>query len=510
MSDPPEIDPTALALVEPSANPLEPRPEDLRFGRDLDLGRLTPEERTELYFLLERLVGGESLAAFIDRIVPREPLPDHCRVIADVLSAARLRPVRVCIAMPPGSAKTTTLMRGIAWWLSHTPADTCAYVTYSDAQARSKSRIARELSITAGVPVNPEFAGLSEWRTKYGGGLLAAGARGKLMGQRIPGLVIYDDPYKNREQVESEAVRERIWENFREGPITRLEGGSCIVVHTPWSEDDLIARCVRDLGWDLILMPAIAEDDNDRLGRTVGEALWPERYPVKRCDGPCGHSGHLEQIRDEIGEWSFSALYQCRPRPRSGGMFKRKDWQIVDASDVPKTGRIVRGWDLAASTSSDAAYTCGVRMRMAGRRIYIEDVRRIRGTPHQVERLITECAETDGHGCEQSLPQDPGQAGKAQRAHLAKLLHGHRFHFSPETGSKEGRAEPLAAQTEAGNVALVQASWNDPFMSEAASFPIGRYKDQVDGATRAYARLISAAQEPAAISGPEIISILGA
>ena len=90
----------------------------------------------------------------------------------------------------------------------------------------------------------------------------------------------------------------------------------------------------------------------------------------------------------------------------------------------------------------------------------------------------------------QSIPQDPGQAGKAQRAYLAGKLAGAIVRFSPETGSKELRAEPFAAQAQAGNVSLVRGNWNDAFLDEVESFPSGRLKDRVDGASRAFAEMV--------------------
>jgi hypothetical protein len=39
---------------------------------------------------------------------------------------------------------------------------------------------------------------------------------------------------------------------------------------------------------------------------------------------------------------------------------------------------------------------------------------------------------------------------------------------------------------EAGNVLLVRGPWNDAFLDEARSFPVGAHDDQVDAAADAY------------------------
>jgi predicted phage terminase large subunit-like protein len=59
---------------------------------------------------------------------------------------------------------------------------------------------------------------------------------------------------------------------------------------------------------------------------------------------------------------------------------------------------------------------------------------------------------------------------------------------SPESGSKELRAAPLAAQAEAGNVDVLEGEWNEAFFEEANIFPNGT-KDQIDAASRAFNEL---------------------
>ena len=86
-------------------------------------------------------------------------------------------------------------------------------------------------------------------------------------------------------------------------------------------------------------------------------------------------------------------------------------------------------------------------------------------------------------------PQDPGQAGKAQAMNFARKLSGYRVRYTPESGSKVTRAEPYAAQVEAGNVKLLRAPWNTAFIDEHALFPGSDFKDQVDASSRIFNRL---------------------
>jgi predicted phage terminase large subunit-like protein len=84
----------------------------------------------------------------------------------------------------------------------------------------------------------------------------------------------------------------------------------------------------------------------------------------------------------------------------------------------------------------------------------------------------------------QSIPQNPGQAGKSQVLAFAKLLAGHNVHFCLESGDKVTHATPLASQINAGNVLMLKGAWDDAFKEECKLFPSGGYDDQIDGATR--------------------------
>ena len=85
-----------------------------------------------------------------------------------------------------------------------------------------------------------------------------------------------------------------------------------------------------------------------------------------------------------------------------------------------------------------------------------------------------------------SIPQDPGQAGKDQAQSIVRDLAGYNARSSTESGDKATRADPLAAQAEAGNVDVLQGEWNGPFFDELGVFPNGAFDDQVDGASRAF------------------------
>jgi predicted phage terminase large subunit-like protein len=215
-----------------------------------------------------------------------------------------------------------------------------------------------------------------------------------------------------------------------------------------------------------------------------GELAWPERFDAQSV------KDLKTMFRSEGGSYAEDAQLNQRPVPRGGGMFKKGDWKFLDTVPEGVTGW-VRGYDLAATDSNKAAWTVGVKLgRMKDGSIVISDVDRYRAGPAEVEKNILSAAQRDGHSVSISIPQDPGQAGKAQIRALAILLHGYNIRFTPESGSKENRAIPIAAQVEVGNVYLVRGEWNDAFIAEAMLFPNGTYMDQIDALSRAYHQLI--------------------
>ena len=223
-----------------------------------------------------------------------------------------------------------------------------------------------------------------------------------------------------------------------------------------------------------------------------GELLFPDRFP----------EAQVAELERTLGSYATAGQLQQRPVPRGGGLFKKSWFNTVKA--LPVGCRFVRGWDLAATEDAEAAATAGVLIAQApdGRFIIADAVREQLG-PMGVERLMKATAEQDRAkfgAVRGSYPQDPGQAGKAQAQHIMRhVLSGFDYHFSPETGDKESRALPLAAQAEAGNVFLLEGEWNDAFLNEIAVFPMGKWKDQVDAASRAFTELTTEVQVQAAM-----------
>jgi predicted phage terminase large subunit-like protein len=194
-----------------------------------------------------------------------------------------------------------------------------------------------------------------------------------------------------------------------------------------------------------------------------------------------------------VGERAWVALFQQRPSVGAGGMFTTARISVLETA--PPVVDTVRAWDLASGTADqgDPDWTVGLKLGRSAEGLFVVlDVVRLQGGPAAVETAIRATAAADGPRVRISLPQDPGQAGRAQVLYLTRQLAGYPVSATPESGSKQVRAMPVAAQAEAGNVTLVRATWNRPLLEELADFPHGNKDDQVDALSRAFTALVSA------------------
>lgn len=222
-----------------------------------------------------------------------------------------------------------------------------------------------------------------------------------------------------------------------------------------------------------------------------GELLHPQRFSA----------AVVERDKRVMGEFATAGQFQQRPVPREGGLFKTSNIGIMDAP--PALLRVCRGWDFAgtkakknASSTSGPAWTSGFLLgeyhTPLGMRYVILDVIRERVDAAGQQILIRATAERDSAqypGSWASIPQDPGSAGKSWGTSIVTHCSGLDVRMSIESGDKETRAKPLAAQVNVGNVSMIQAPWNDTLIDEMGSFPGSKFKDQVDAGSRAFAEL---------------------
>jgi predicted phage terminase large subunit-like protein len=231
--------------------------------------------------------------------------------------------------------------------------------------------------------------------------------------------------------------------------------------------------------WEIVNLPALAENVDgiaDPLGRDQGQALCPQRYDEEA----------LAVIRQKLGSYSFAALYQQRPFPLEGSVFKR-NWFTKFADKAPSGLHWCRGYDLAVSTKTSADYTASFRCaRDDEGNLYIADGFRKRiEYPEQRRYVIERMSEekNTSHGIESALHGMAFVQDLRRETRVSNVpLSAHRV-----DADKMTRALAWANLAEAGKVIIVRGPWNEEFLEELCRFSGkgDKHDDQVDAVSLA-------------------------
>jgi len=288
---------------------------------------------------------------------------------------------------------------------------------------------------------------------------------------------IIDDPVKNWDEASSPTYRQRNVDWMKTTLLTRGEPGCVnIILMTRWHEQDLAGVMQNDpeSDWEVLRFPAIAEED-DRLGRKVGMALNPFRYPIAR----------LRKLKRALGSKFFSAMFQQRPSPEDGDIFKRHWFKYYKRAERPQQfDAICQSWDMAFKDTKGSAYVVGQVWGRKGANFYLID--QIRDKLNFTESCKAVINLTNKYpDVKAKLIED-----KANGPAIINTLKGKVSGIIPlnPKGSKEARAYATQPLLEAGNIFLpdpTESPWVEDFLEECVTFPNSDYKDQVDSFTQA-------------------------
>lgn len=386
---------------------------------------------------------------------------------------------RAMFFLPPRHSKTTTVtVHYPAWRLARDPRTRIILGAYKQKLANRFSRQVRRI-VASQIPLSDKLSdkkkAQEEWETLEGGGVLAVGRGSGVTGYGAD-IIIIDDPIKSRLEAESESFRERIMDWFNADLYTRQEPGCAIILcNTRWRPDDLAGQLLSESEqggdcWDVLSLPALAEND-DPLGRQAGEPLCPARFDKEK----------LERIRARSSPYDWNSLYQQRPTPNEGAVFK-VDWFKRIVPCAPPNLRWVRYWDLAVSTKNHADYTASAAVAFdKDGTLYIRDMVRGRWEYPDARRKMIDTMRAESrtiHGIEKALH---GMAAVQELRRDPRILNV-PFRGVPVTKDKLTRALAWAERAAEGKVALVQGGWINEFLKEVTVFS-GRgdtHDDQVD------------------------------
>lgn len=390
---------------------------------------------------------------------------------------------RLIINIPPRYSKTEFVVNFMAWSLGQYPDCEFIYTSYSGRLAAKSSYDCRSIvahpeyqKIFPGTILKEDSTAKDEWRTTAGGMVYAVGAGGTITGYGagkmrpgFGGCIIVDDPHK-ADEATSEVMRENVWDWFQETLESRTNSPDTpiIVIMQRLHQEDLCGHLLDGHNgeeWEHLCLPALSEG---------GEALWPFKHTKER----------LLQMQG-AAPYAFSGQYLQRPAPKGGTIFKPEKIEVIEVA--PAGMQLCRGWDQAASRGK-GDYTVGALLGRApdGSFVVVDIARKQTDEPRS---LLKSVAMLDGPSIRISWPQDPGAAGKDQARSIVQDLAGWNIKTSPETGAKETRWEPFAAQVNGGNVKMVRAPWNRALIEEMEVAPNGAHDDQLDALARAFAEI---------------------
>jgi predicted phage terminase large subunit-like protein len=390
---------------------------------------------------------------------------------------------RVAVFMPPGAAKSTyASVLFPPWYLAQHPGHSVIAASHTAELAERWGRRVRNLiadpenAPILGFGLSADSQAAGRWETDKGGEYGAFGVGGSVTGRRAD-LIVIDDPVRSREDAESELIRDKTWEWYRSDLTTRLKpGGRVVLIQTRWHEDDLAGRLLADMDaggdrWDVVSLPALAQD-NDPLGRTLGQPLWPEWEDLEG----------LERKRRAVGPRDWSALYQQSPSPDEGDYFKAGWLKTYDKAPARDILRVYGGSDYAV-TSNGGDYTVHVVVGLdPDGNMYLLDLWRKQASSEEwVEAFCDLVKKWKPIGWAEEKGQiNAGVGPFLDRRQSERKAYCYRDQF-PTRGDKAVRAQSIRGRMALeGLYCPFNSPWFPEFRRELLSFPAAKYDDQVD------------------------------
>lgn len=433
----------------------------------------------------QRNLVGESLPDFM--LACGQQDPRHLAPVVDAFERAingRER-LRCVVAAPRQHGKSTLVLHAIPWSLLNFPAIHVAYCTYGQQFSARQSRDMRKTAVAAGVKLSDDFNTIAEWRTTQGGGVLATSIDGPLTGHKVK-LGVIDDPFKGRAEAESPEQRELAWAWLKGDLMPCMTpNGSIFLIASRYHEDDLSGRALRHLKWDHIRLPAIADSDDDLLGRAIGEPLCPwGPDPDEPRD-----LAFLERTRDELGPYDWESLMQGNPRPASGSVFTGA--RLYELGDRPKIVRWAIGMDAAFSTGTRGDRTAIVVLGLGEDGIvYVINVQSWRAGVIECESLLA-----GTFAAYAGVPRAAYVSGPEVGSYRALARNGIHVAMLPAKLSKYMRAQRTAKRWNVGGVRVLRgAPWADELVRKCCAFTgeEGGADDEVDALVAGHDLLMGA------------------
>jgi len=417
----------------------------------------------------------------------------HLAILAAALArceSGECRRLMICIK--PRSLKS--IMASVAfpaWILGRDPTKQIICASYGQDLADKHARDTRKLMASPlyqrvfATRISPLRNSVSEFETTRHGFRKSTSVEGPMTG-RGADIIIIDDPIKP-DDAQSETIRKSVNDWYDSVLLSRLndkQKGVIILVMQRVHQNDLMGHIHERENWEVLRLPAIAEEDEIyhaqtpfgpiEFRRKAGEALDPEREPLDI----------LNQLRQSMSTYTFEAQYQQNPQPVGGAIIKNAWIRYYKPVDIPQQFAWKdQSWDTASKSGELNDYSVCTTWGVLNNHYYLLDVFRRRLEYPELRRAAKE--QYHRYRPRRVLIEDKGSG--------IQLLQDLRVDgipiasYSPPPGhDKQMRLSNQSALFESGRVLLPDgAPWVEDYVRELTTFPGSKYDDQVDSTTQA-------------------------
>ena len=432
----------------------------------------------------------------------------HVDLIASKLTeVAEGKIKRLIINIPPRNLKSICASVAFpAWLLGHYPSKKVICASYAQDLATKHALDCRQLMLSPWymeifphTKLSAARTAINDFKTTQNGGRMAVSTGGGITG-RGADILIIDDPLKPDEAT-SDVTRNNVNDWFDSTAYTRLDSkkdGAIIIIMQRLHLDDLVGYVKQKGGWDIVNLPAIAEEAEDYSFNTLAGMKHVSRQPDSPLHGARESLETLAMIKANMAEYQFYGQYQQAPVPIGGGMIKT-DWlQRYTEQTLPETfDLIVQSWDTASKVNNFSDYSVGITLGVKNKNIYVLDVKRARlDFPGLRKAAIATYQQYHPH----TILIEDASSGTQLVQDLKELDIYCVKPIKPE-GDKKTRLFAQASVFEAGKIYVPeQSSWLDNFIHELTSFPSAKFDDQVDAMSQGLSYLREHLDEPALLT----------
>lgn len=385
---------------------------------------------------------------------------------------------RLFIALPPRHSKSLMCSELYpAYWLARNPTKQIIHASYASSLSNKFSMSVRSMvrdnvaykELFPHMALDQERRRMDDWWLTSGGGFRSIGVTGGITGSGAD-LFIVDDPHKEGDELSPTAL-DVIWNWWASAAQTRLSPGApVLLVMTRWHPNDMAGRSLRlaesDAAadqWETLIFPALAVA-HDALGRSPGQALWPERYSRER----------LLAIR-AVSERYFEALFQQNPEFSNEPLFAVGDFTRA----IHHAASYFWTFDIAITEKERSDYTVCAKWSFSDDILCLHHIERFRAQWPVVKQALVDIMHDnpldDLYFPTQLLELFALQTLRADADDPA------RIHEVVMPGDKHSRAVVLSDFTKNSTVIVCPGETGDQFVLEHVNFlGTAKHDDCVD------------------------------